>query len=188
MWCVYVRFCFVFDGQGWALRSGNHAVREPKFPPFPSIPTESSWTQEYGLLGPISLLYLTHGASSQDLASVPLQLWPLDRVKPALPGSKAKACSSTDSASHHIIPDRWHLSLVTVVSQLAYVAKVFSAAFRSKWISGNRVWIYQYPNFHILKKWRIFKSCFPRKWRGYNAPIKHFLPETSPDPRAPSAS
>ena len=166
MWCVYVCFCFVFDGQGRALRSGNHAIREPKFPPFPSIPTESSWTQKHGLLGPISLLYLTHDALSQDLASVPLQLWPLDRVKPALPGSKAKACSSMNSASHHIIPDRWRLSLVTVVSQLAYIAKVFSAAFRSKWISGNKVRIYQYQNFHILKKWRIFKSWFPLKMEG----------------------
>ena len=87
-------------------------------------------------MGPAGLLCLIYSTSPQGLAS--LQLWALGRVKSTLPWSRAKACSGMNSALHLIILGRCLLSLVTTVSQPAYIAKVFSATFGNKWTSENR--------------------------------------------------
>lgn len=82
---------------------------------------ESVCTQERGTLVPVGLLYLTHDVSARDLAFMPLQLWPLGRVKSALPRSGAEACCGMTPALHCVTRGGWLSSLVTLVSQRAYI-------------------------------------------------------------------
>lgn len=61
-------FCFVFGGQGWARRGGDHGKREARYSPFHSTPTVCLGSGERGMPVPVDP---SHAASPQDLASLP---------------------------------------------------------------------------------------------------------------------
>lgn len=73
------------------------------------------------MLVPVGLLYVTHNASPRDLAFMPCSCGSPGSMKSALPWSRAKARNDITPALYHVITDGWLLSLVTIVSQLAYV-------------------------------------------------------------------